>query len=142
MINGEFIKYIDTKGKEHNAQVVSFRPDPAQPKFPDPLVTLSYVPPGRAAAITVVDVVHHLHPSKDEPNPNLPRIVLHAWKHMDEVHVAPAQDHPVFDHPHERPKMDEFGQPIAKARPAHDAMVQAHIENTPFDLSPFQDDVF
>jgi hypothetical protein len=129
MINGEFIKYIDTKGKEHNAQVISFRSDEMSD---EPLVTLSYVAPGRTIAVTVTDVVHQSHPSKDEPNPDLPRIVLHAWKYVDEGHVAPAADHPVFDHAHERPKTDEFGQVIPKARPHFEKQVAQHKSNPAF----------
>jgi hypothetical protein len=133
----DFCHYIDTKGKAHKAQVVTVRENrvlKATDGFEnldrvindEPIISLSYVNPSTGRPETVSELVHMSHPSKQETNPAMPTIHLHCWKRTDEEHTAPAEDHPIFDHPHEQTKVDGFGKPIVKARPKHEAHIAAH----------------
>ena len=126
----DFCHYIDTKGTAHNAQVVLSRPNKVEKDgvviHEEPILSISYTDPATNRPVVLHDVVHISHPSKQETNPALPTIHLHCWKRLDEVHNAPAEDHPIFDHPHERPKTDHLGRTVPKARPKHEAMIAAH----------------
>jgi hypothetical protein len=97
----------------------------------EPLLSLAYTDPVSLRRIHLYDVVHFSHPSKDEANPALPRIVLHAWKRQDEDAVAPSSDHPVHDHPFEVAKTDDMGHVLQKERPHHEAHVEEHISTLP-----------
>lgn len=126
----DFCHYIDTKGTAHNAQVVLSRPNKVEKDgvviHDEPILSISYTDPATNRPVVLHDIVHISHPSKQETNPALPTIHLHCWKRLDEVHNAPAEDHPIFDHPHERPKTDHLGRTVPKARPKHEAMIAAH----------------
>lgn len=138
----DFCYYIDTKGKAHEAQAVTVRENKvlkATDGFEnldkvinnEPIISLSYVNPATGRTETVPELVHMSHPSKQETNPAMPTIHLHCWKRTDEGHTEPAEDHPIFDHPHEQTKVDGFGKPIPKARPKHEAHIAAHQASLP-----------
>lgn len=91
----------------------------------EPLATLVYLD-GSNEAVTVFDVPHITHPSRQEANPALPNYPVNAWKRIDEEHKALPEDHPQFDHPHEQPKFNNDGQRILKERPKYDGHLAAH----------------
>lgn len=132
MTQGDFVFYIDHQGRQHKAQAVAVR------EIPDgePIISASYVNPATRKPEVVHELMHIDHPAKQETNPEMPTIHLHAWKHLDEDHVEPAEDHPVFDHPHIRPKTDDTGNIIPKARPQWEAQIAAHRATVPVVAVP------
>lgn len=147
MVNGQPLIYIDTKGEEVPAQVLSFRNDPVFELDGDgkptdriihnqPRVTVSVPGPMPGHSQTLHDLVHHTHPSKDENNPAMPRIPLHCWKYPNEEHVTPAKDHPVHDKPFVPPLTDRKGAVIPTPRPHHEAHVREHQNSQGIEPSP------
>jgi hypothetical protein len=130
MSKGQPLIYIDTKGEEIYAQEVSRRYVPVEKDGKvireDLLVSLQHPGPTPGQPITLHDLVHFTHPSKDEANPELPRIALHCWKYPGETHEQPAKDHPIHDKPFELPQKDKMGNVIPKARPQHEAHIARH----------------
>ena len=104
------IVYIDLKGLEHNALLIE--EDQRHAGF----VSLVYL--NRGIAQRMVGVAHESHESKDESNPDLPRVALNCWREVA-AEVAPEQ--PGTYVLHEGDELPEF---IAK--PINEAMAALH----------------
>lgn len=116
-----FVIYIDPNGEEHNALVTDV--NQLHPDF----VSISYM--DASGRHEVYDIPHMSHPSKQEPNPNLPTFHLHCYREVSEKQTPIPADHPIFDHPFEPKTKDSDGRVIAKPRPLYDAVVRAHVDS-------------
>lgn len=129
MRNNENIIFVDHKGKSHNARVQSFREHRDAKDaliHHEPLVTLNYNGRPGGEPLTLIDVPHISHPSRQENNPELPSYPLHAWKYEHEEHLELPGDHPVHDHFNAQPERDGEGNIVPKRRPLHEAHIREH----------------